>query len=112
MLPAPQGGADVDEMTAFLNARLNEDEATALKSKDAPEEAVRFVDADEWSQPLIWLADEDRMLREVEAKRALLRAEQALADANPALAESLHCIPRCLAAAYCNHPDYREEWKP
>ena len=110
----------MDNLVAFLTARLDEDEAAALKDTNAPAEALRFVDADEWSQPLIWLANADRVLREVEAKRAIL--------ADHATDPEVGCITSCktcdaefslypcrtvrlLALPYADHPDYDQSWE-
>ena len=108
---------DIADQIAFLIARLGEDEAAALKSKNAPEGAMRFVDADQWSQDLVWLADEARVLREVEAKRAIIK-RFGLACTIPYPVVSFTagqddgyrqaCMDAIgdLAAIYSDHPDY------
>ena len=120
------------DLVAFCEARVSEDEAAALESKNAPAGAARFVDADQWSQSLIWLTGEDRMIREVEAKRAILAAHvpyfepaEAVPDicavcvtgkdgyAENWLMDLWPCLPvRAIAAIWSDHPDYEEGWKP
>jgi hypothetical protein len=105
-------------LSEFLTARLDEDEAAALESKNAPAGATRFVDADQWSEPLMWLTGEDRMLREVAAKRAIIpladvagQFELGFGDEPRALTVGDQIL-RALAAIYSDHPDYRQEWAP
>ena len=97
----------VDDLTVFLRARLDEDEA---RHKDAYMDG-RLV---EYSA---------RVLREVEAKRAIVRryergaggelpewqAGRELIVAGLAI---LLGVLRDLAAVYSDHPDYRQKWKP
>lgn len=112
-----------DDLTAFLVARLDELEAAAKKDRDAPEGALRYSDTDEWGEPLAWLMTSDRVLREVEAKRALILRYKNAAAAPAASASYVRGVDTgykeaCLdaiedaAALWDDHPDYRPEWKP
>lgn len=110
--------ASINDLVAFLRARLDEGEIEArMMRENSPEQQVR-------GQPLY-----ERWLREVEAKRAILdrhaphqTAFYGLAcdwcsedvDDRPQLAkERWPCGDvRALAAVYSGHPDYRAEWKP
>jgi len=91
------------DLVAFLRARLDEDEAYLLSNR-------RHL----WTQ---------RPLREVEAKRAILDAFQAvdaevvtmLHDRRPRKYgewDGLHKAVCHLATVYRDHPDYDEAWKP
>ena len=120
---------------AFLCARLDEDEADAQKHLN------RFVDG-EWRRvicdPLLGgyggqsphrdltvglyigrMSEPARVLREVEAKRAILRwhpsERMRYIDASrcPQCELTWPCpTVRLIAAVYSDHPDYRDEWKP
>jgi hypothetical protein len=69
--------------------------------------------------------DPARVLAEVDGKRQILRAlesaEVALRNTEPGkepcelmtgATNSLRAVARMLAAAYADHPDYRDEWRP
>ncbi len=96
----------IEDMTAFLAARLDEDEAAAETGRER----------------------DLRPLREVAAKRAIL-AEHFAEDrgeslpgadcgvcyyiGTPGSPAQWPCLTlRVLAAVYSDHPDYRQEWKP
>jgi hypothetical protein len=88
----------MDDLVAFLNARLDEDERY-LKSNSHHL----------WTQ---------RPLREVEAKRALVaewrdheleRGETA--SYTDGLADGLELVVKQFAAVYRDHPDYRPQWR-
>lgn len=120
----------MDDLTAFLAARLDEDEA-----------ALGYVEPGPWtsSGPYVGSAsgiiaqarhtetgahiarhDPARVLREVEAKRAMLALHNAFSNPAslveralwPSIREALLCILRDAAAVYSDHPDYRQEWAP
>lgn len=131
----------MDELTAFLKARLDEDEAAAyglcgngahmakwLISGDGaifigtdppPEVPIARAHDERVAQ---WIAHHDpaRVLREVAAKRAIvaawLESEAALdrgySDVNRGGQLALRTACRHLAAAWEDHPDYREDWRP
>jgi hypothetical protein len=113
----------MDDLNAFLAARLDEDERELVKD---PPVGLGYANLGV------------RMLREVEAKRALLRMHEPvlfwgnspppLKDRTPENAVAWYCECQCpdgviegaypcdtarlLAAVYSDHPDYRPEWKP
>jgi hypothetical protein len=113
----------VDDLTAFLKARLKELESAALESKNAPPGAMRYLDADQWTLALSWEADADLVLRRVKAVRAIVeryergvsgelpewKAGRELLEAGLAI---LLGVLRDLAAVWSDHPGYRPEWKP
>jgi Family of unknown function (DUF6221) len=105
---------NADDLTAFLKARLAEDEAEAASFAGPP--SLR-----------------ERQRREAEAKRAILAAHpvrpvrngtcQVCTDVEGTsylsyLSDQHKVAPppcptlRALAAVYSDHPDYRQEWKP
>ena len=109
----------MDELVQFLRARLDEDEARARRAIDGPRTA--FVSADEDIEPLLF--DEDgvfvlpaRALREVEAKRELVRLAERAHDYHETFtsgfASALEGTLRLFALAYADRPGYREEWRP
>src|SRR6478735_11072312 len=100
----------VDDLIAFLNARLDEDEAAA---KD-----VRYI----WPTGFEVTLNPARILREVEAKRVILGAcvetlqgedsHDYLTDGGSGEEYELaRFVIRQLAAVWSDHPDYRQEWK-
>ena len=111
-----------DDLTAFLTARLDEDEASARD--------VRYI----WPTSFEITLNPARVLREVEAGRAILTlhnrthecpigsAEQSAVKGPWLYIASEHvevagtewpCTTlRHLAAVYSGHPDYRQEWAP
>ncbi len=122
------------DLTAFLNARLDEDEAYGPRPLE-PGEYPNVFEGHEPGAP-------KRVLREVEAKRKILgmhhptQPHPEFGFTYPAAAKFCGwCGPgdnwqaeqepdhypfalwpcghaRQLAAVYSDHPDYREEWKP
>lgn len=99
------------DLVAFLRARLNETEWAARAAKDAATKRTHYRAG--------MLASVDRELRDVEAKRAVVKAyvEVAENDVNEleyahGWANALGFAVRQLAATYADHPDYRDEWRP
>lgn len=95
----------MDDLIAFLNARLDEDEAAfttgaALADDPVAEDLCR------------------RLLREVEADRDLVVAYQRSEAKNPMsgwesdYTQALMLAVKIRTAIYSDHPDYRAEWKP
>jgi hypothetical protein len=116
-----------DELIAFLTARLDEDEAAL--AADATDDGGRFLDADDQTVRFVErFADEDRVLREVAAKRAIVDNYRRTATAclnvtgpeldTPGYAEmrgardAFRAACTSLAVVYIDHPDYRREWRP
>lgn len=124
----------MDDLTAFIDARLDEDEAAAIAAGDGAAESARWRTREHPSdsgivrdgQGAVVIYDEgvpsdedaahiarhdpDRALRDVAAKRAIL----ALYD-NPegyAYSVALERVVVQLATAWSDHPDYRQEWAP
>ena len=84
-----------DDLVAFLRARLDDDQGYA----------VAF--------------GKKQLLRDVEAKRRIIAIYeeavpqyQAHRDWPAGELDGLRTAIACLATAYADHPDYREEWKP
>lgn len=128
----------MDDLIAFLAARLDEDEQWAREATDGPwvdefsgETGHCVIPSDAMStreyvartQLLAALPDARhiarhdpaRVLREVEAKRRILAECRPGHLGGPALelAGALGGLVLCfLALPYADHEDYREEWKP
>lgn len=133
----------MDDLIAFVTARLDEDEATAREAVGltecwiAEEPAIGVVLVD--GEPLIeghitgltaHIARHDpaRVLREVAAKRGILAEHQHEKVEYPAGGHPFGCglceydreygmngdgwckTVRLVAAAWSDHPDYRQEW--
>lgn len=103
------------DLIAFLNARLDEDEAYGPRPLE-PGEYPNVFEGHEPGAP-------KRVLREVAAKRAILawwqRGDPDPEGPAPSLTYENYrrSLPGYqlllhLAAVYSDHPDYREEWKP
>jgi len=121
----------MDDLIAFLNARLGEDEAPANSlffAARIPDKRPDFTACGGPAAEVYWdHFNPARVLREVAAKRTFLRwftsAEgeplYMLLDQTP---EELgrgggtvlrgEWILREMAAVYSDHPDYRGEWAP
>ena len=130
----------MDDLIAFLNARLDEDEARAQAAAgEWDDESARY----EWEDlPDATFAharwhDPARVLREVEAKRAILTLHALQVTKREQYAYSSYtgepipdeydgqcedcgwfdpeqgaCLTlRHLASVYGDHPDYREDWQ-
>ncbi|MFE7360676.1 DUF6221 family protein [[Kitasatospora] papulosa] len=119
----------MDDLVQFLRDCLNDDEQAARTAKPGPwhdddgsvyashptDEVVSYTD----SGAHIARHDPARVLREVEAKRALLsRYEAMTADVlvvtgrEAILSEYRRIILPGLALPYADRPDYQETWKP
>jgi hypothetical protein len=131
-----------DDLAAFVAARLDEDEAVARAATPAPWEFEGddptddelYSTADDSMSTVAWTRDRQvangqhiarhdpaRVLREVEAKRAHLRAWEAIAVNFTTIGESerefgarvaLEAVLEADAAVWSDHADYRAEWKP
>jgi hypothetical protein len=135
------------DLTAFVNARLDEDEAAAhaaLHGGSGRWERYREADLYDLDHRLVTTSgefahiirhDPARVLREVEAMRAILAAHApyrydgrdgegvtricavCVSDkdgyAEEWAMDLWPCLPvRAIATAWSDHPDYRPEWKP
>ncbi|EGD23955.1 DUF6221 family protein [Prescottella equi] len=127
----------MNDIIAFLRARLDEDEITArgalhaaphtgtddhgtwhANGAEVAGEAMHFWDnptnvLTEWQASHIARHDPARALREVEAKRRILdRAEQLHDDPFDTVlfTEYDETILPLMAAAYSDHPDYQPHW--
>ena len=118
------------DITEFVKARLDEDEAAAKAALESEwfAHVTEFASANHYDtfgdlavEYWQWFPgeadgvhvahhDPARVLREVAAKRAIL----ALADAGEGYAYSvaMERVVVQLAAVYSDHPDYRAEWRP
>jgi hypothetical protein len=117
----------MDDLLAFLAARLDEDEAVAQGAARTDDGRggqwlpVHFGAGgfDSRVDDHIARHDPARVLREVEADRRLL-AEWQEAEADPAvddqwnagLAAGLRLAVQIRTTRYGGHPDYRPGWKP
>jgi len=126
-----------DDLVAFLRARLKDDQDVAESTRqaslswrnfdmdgelrdDVNAGTVCIVPADE-DRAHIARWDPQRVIAEVAAKRRIIDAWQAVYDdiqepytGDQRMGEGFgldHAV-QCLATAYADHPDFREEWKP
>jgi hypothetical protein len=103
-----------DELSRFVTARLDEDEAAL--ADDARDDGARFLDADHQTERFTGrFAGEDRVRREVAAKRAILAAWQTEMDRGfpgSGFTEGLEFALRHLAAVYSDHDQYEPGWAP
>lgn len=120
----------MDELIAFLRARLDEDEEAALGAKgstsgrwtqnDGPPEDIVLYDKSgklTVGQALhIARHDPARVLAEIEAKRDLLRLIEGSHDYEPIFLSGVSArmvqTLRLFALAYAGHPDYQPDWTP
>jgi len=131
----------MDDLIAFVNARLGEDEKLAKAAqapspwKAATHEADSWIVTDAAGDPVIYdegrpsleeaahiaRHDPGRVLREAASKRAHIRMWEAFAKNFThidetvfefAKREALEDVLAHDAAAWGDHPDYRQEWKP
>lgn len=125
----------MDDLVAFLRARLDEDEQSAQStmwdgSNNVPAWYLSasatvetggdtFYAGDRTVANHIERHDPARVLREVEAKRLIMalhsdslgRDPSCSSRDYPEISEDCETL-RALAATYGEHPDYRDEWKP
>lgn len=127
----------MDDLVAFLRARLDEDEAAAAAAQqettgcwtaretywgggavveDCGGALILPTAANDVHYPHVARHGPARVLAEVEAKRELLRVAEAAADFAPTfttgVAAKLEDVLRRFAWAYREHPDYRPKWAP
>ncbi len=105
------------DLTAFLRARLDEDERVARAAVDFDYGVRDWADDGDPVNAHIARHDPARVLREVEAKRRLLeqfrlRGDSVRAVVRPVTGGVWDDLLRLLALPYDGHPDYREEWRP
>jgi hypothetical protein len=112
-----------DDLTAFLRARLDEDE-NKIRFMEREEHRVQTAPIFQ-GHPPDWLAGVDifvsskRWRAEVEAKRRVLDLHAPVIDGSQGSwawfegSESMsEQIVRLLALPYADHADYRPEWRP
>jgi hypothetical protein len=128
----------VDDLIAFLRARLDDDEQTARAAHQPNwltdgRRGLRYGLDDEWMTDALTTADADhiarhdpaRVLAEVDAKRQIVTAYEEAAtefkDIGPGMVSydrmvgsvsSLRTAIECLSLAYADHPDYQDMWRP
>ncbi|MFJ2630856.1 DUF6221 family protein [Streptomyces sp. NPDC087422] len=113
------------DLIGFLRARLAEDEEMA-RAADSELSTV-FIRIASFDPEMaaderhIMRHDPARVLREVEANRALLDEYASVAvndlprggyEYATGWATGLGFAVRCAASVYADHPDYLEEWRP
>lgn len=116
----------MNELVAFLRARLEDDEERAFAARaqwDDEDARQEWNDLPEASFAHARNLDPARVLREVEAKRRILdRYEDAVVRredpdhsqlaAQVQIQEYADWVIPLLAVPYADHPDYRQEWRP
>jgi hypothetical protein len=107
----------VTDLIEFLNARLDEDWRAADGLASAcrlPDKVPDFFACGGPAAEAYWgRFTAHRVLREVEAKRAILAMweDQRSYNFDEGIRNALRLVVRQLAAVYSDLPDYREEWK-
>jgi hypothetical protein len=116
----------MDDLIAFVRARLAEDEAAAnvalrvtAEWYEVAQQAIACTDTIEigFAYQHIVRYDPARALREVESKRAIVSLYRKYADDagfNAMIEDRMWTtgyVLFYLAAAWSDHPDYRQEWK-
>jgi hypothetical protein len=99
----------MNDLTAFLNARVDELEAAANEIHRP--RVCRSVDRDgDFDPDPIWCSCDypARVLRDVEADRKLLAEFLTAADWDG----NLEFAIRCRMERFSDHPDYNHAWKP
>lgn len=107
-------------LAAFLLARLDEDEAAAREAGVVPGGDVAVASLPDGVHRFVTANGPARVLREVEAKRAIVEAHEALSKPVkvadrlmfPSLQGALEIALRRLASVYRDHPDFDEGWLP
>jgi Family of unknown function (DUF6221) len=124
----------MEELAAFLKARLDEDEIRARAALgEWDDEAARYEWEDLPADSYVHARNHDpaRVLREAEAKGAILADYQVAAQspydlpegvhdgrddserlADEAIMDTMEAVVRALATVYSDHPDYQKEWAP
>jgi len=122
----------MDDLTAFITARLDEDKAALADDDNDQHGEVRFADMDQRTHRYMWrFADHDRVRREVAAKRAIVAEHRDTwndyADGDGIERTSHECRTcepsgspddwpcptiKAVAAVWSDHPDYKAEWSP
>jgi hypothetical protein len=106
----------VNEIMAFLNARLDEDEAIARAAVSFDYGVSDWCDDGDPVNAHIARHDPARVLRDIAAKREILRratfgGKLPRIAPTPTLAvEVLDRVVALLAQAYSDHPDYDPAW--
>lgn len=114
-----------EDLVTWLRAQLDEDERLAQAADPKQVRAIVAANMGSfYSVRHIALHDPARVLREVEAKRAVLDLYEAMLAGFEAAAEgtilagaakvrlgAYELAVQHLASAYSDHPGYREEWK-
>lgn len=130
----------VDDLAAFVRARLDEDAEAARACASAPWEIeippmihvsvqarrdnkwkwgmlgyVATVERDE-DRAHIVRHDPERVLADIEAKREVVRLAERAHDYHQTFmngfAAALEGALRLFAQAYADHPEYKESWRP
>lgn len=114
----------MDELVTFLHARLDDDEQTArgaLERWPGSEIGQLGIPA---AATHIARHDPARVIRDIDAKRQILRHITPELDAGSGGVDSdefgdelahwtrLLTIARLFAQAYADHPNYQEDWRP
>src|SRR4051812_5406867 len=112
----------MSDLTGFLLARVDEDEATAADKHDMY--ACDYERVYRLGSRVCECTQPARVLAECEAKRAIVAllltsdafVSQAIGDVQEAAARQGRSVARiaceALATVYADHPDYDEEWRP
>lgn len=112
----------MDDLVQWLGAQLDEEQREAEAALKRTTTSRRWIGGrwvEEVVQPPEWRRSAwspARVLREIDAKRDLLRVAKAAHDYHETFtsgfASALEGTLRLFALAYADRPGYREEWRP
>jgi hypothetical protein len=106
----------VDDLVQWLRIQLDDEAEAARAAMDRESDWWWGDDAGTPAERHIARHDPARVLREIEAKRDLLRFAEGIHDHHETfttgVASRLEDTLRLFAAAYADRPGYQETWRP
>lgn len=108
----------MDDLVAFLRARLTEDEQAAHEALARTTTSRRMIGGEMVTvstAPPAWRTSAwpaDRVLRDVEAKRRIIDLCDTEIQGDTDGAVTASSTLYLLALPYADHSDYQEEWRP
>jgi hypothetical protein len=109
----------MDDLITFVNARLDEDDAALLDDDGDEPGELRFGEMDDRTARYTWtFANNDRVKREIAAKREILRRATfggtlpRIAPEPTLAVQVLDGVVAVMAQVWSDHPDYQQGWAP
>ncbi len=101
-----------EQLAAFLAARLDEDEGLARAATPGPWEHRVDLSPSTHDAAHVVRHQPARVLRDIQGKRAIVRLYAKQVARSSRNLGHLDTVCRHLAAAYADHPDFRQQWMP